>query len=510
MLRSQLKGYSNVTSEKTTQTLTPESGSKATLSTSTIQSGKWFGNRPGPAESTALGAIGKTLVGAIVGALFYAWGAHTLAIVIWVIAGLIGVVTLSSQKARTGVGRFFGAIGRGLGWILGVVLLTPLYLVGFTLVRVVGRLAGRDPLYLHDKTSQTFWLPSDQDTRKVRHIHALYATEVASPGRGWGVIALVSLAGLLVASELVLRALGFGNSILYQPDAKVGYYPAPNQEEHRYGGFIKTNSHGMRAPDFEVTKKPGTLRILMLGDSTLYGGSYINQPELYARLLDDALDTQTKVNDVEVLNMAANGWGPFNELGFIEKFGTFGADVAVIALPIGDIYRPLAQLDGVPFFSVNEPPRLALEEVVHHLNWRSRQMARAPQSPEERAKLAEQGIAAYVELAEKLKASGSEVLFEVLPSEPAGTGDKAPESEQKDVDALRAALEPLGFKVGYPVGLFAEQKDSGEIYRDRVHLEGDGHRIYADYLKSRLTAESEKIRAHTAGGSQGAATENGQ
>ena len=42
--------------------------------------------------------------------------------------------------------------------------------------------------------------------------------------------------------------------------------------------------------------------------------------------------------------MAANGWGPFNELGYVEKFGTFDADVAVILLPIGDIYRDLAML----------------------------------------------------------------------------------------------------------------------------------------------------------------------
>ena len=87
-------------------------------------------------------------------------GAERLAIIIWVIAGLIGVVTLSSQKARSGVGRFFAALGRGLGWLMGVVLLTPLFLIGFTAAHIIGRLAGRDPLHLRDSESQTFWLPS--------------------------------------------------------------------------------------------------------------------------------------------------------------------------------------------------------------------------------------------------------------------------------------------------------------------------------------------------------------
>ncbi len=296
---------------------------------------------------------------------------------IWIVAGLVGAITFSSQKARTGIGKFFALLGRCVGWTLGILLLTPVYLIGFTAARIVGRLAGRDPLHLRDTSSQSFWLPADQDRRKVRHIRSLYATETRAPAGGWGVILLLSSAGLLVAAETVLRSLGFGNPILYQPDALVGYYPAPNQQSHRYGGMIRTNSYGMRAPEFAAKKPAGTLRILMLGDSTLYGGSYVNQDDLYARQLADALEKQFGKGKVDVLNMAANGWGPFNELGFVEEFGTFDADVAVICLPIGDIYRDLSQLMGLPYFTVRDPPRLALEELLRHLNWRSREMFRA-------------------------------------------------------------------------------------------------------------------------------------
>lgn len=495
-------------SENLTQTLSTEPRPKgAVLAPSTIKSGRWFRHRPGGEEPTVAGAIAKTLVGVAAGAVAYWFGAEALAILIWVVAGLIGIVTLGSQKARTGVGKFFAALGRGVGWLLGTVLLTPIYLIGFTAAHWIGRLAGRDPLHLRDKDSQTFWMPSDQDRRKVKYIHALFATETAAPSRGWATILLISLAGLVVASEVILRTLGFGNAILYQPDAQVGYYVAPNQEEHRYGGHIKTNAYGMRAPDFEQTKSPGTLRILMLGDSTLYGGSYIDQKELYARLLDDALDAKPGTNDVEILNVAANGWGPFNELGYVEKFGSFDADVAVIALPIGDIYRPLAQLFGVPYFSVDNPPRLALEEVLHHLNWRSRAMSRKSPTPEEQAAQAKLGIAAYLELAEKLKAGGTEVIFEVLPSQAAGMTDTAPESEQRAVDELRAALEPMGFKVGYPIGLFRDHAADGEMYHDYVHLHKAGQHVYADYLKSRLEKESDKLQAHRQSSAAVSATE---
>lgn len=432
----------------------------------------------------------------------YFLGAVKLAIFIWVVAALIGVVTLSSQKARSGVGKFFAALGRTLGWVLGTVLLTPIFLIGFTAVHAIGRLAGRDPLHLRDKESQTFWLPADQDRRKVKYIRALFATETRGPSRGWAMISLISLAGLLLAAELVLRTFGFGNAILYQFDEKAGYFPAPNQAEHRYGGFIQTNSHGMRAPEFELLKRPGTLRILMLGDSTLWGGSYIDQRELYARLLDDALDAKPGANDVEILNVAANAWGPFNELGYVEKYGTYDADVAVITLPIGDIYRPFMHLYGLPYFPIESPPRLALEEVLHHLNWRSRAMARKVPTAEEQAAQGKLGIEAYVQLAEKLKASGCEVLFEVLPSEAAAMNDTAPAEEQKAVDELRAALEPLGFTVGYPVGVFRDQADNGELYHDYVHLHKGGQHVYANYLKSRLEQESEKLRAHRQGSSE--------
>jgi hypothetical protein len=435
------------------------------------------------------------LVGAAIGGLAFAWGAERLAVLIWIVAGLIGVITFSSQKARTGVGKFFALVGRGLGWLLGIVLLTPVYLIGFTAARIVGRLAGRDPLHLRDTSSQTFWLPADQDRRKVRHIRSLYATETRAPAGGWGVILLISFAGLVVAAEIVLRSLGFGNAILYQPDARVGYYPAPNQQEHRYGGMISTNSYGMRAPEFAAEKEAGTLRILMLGDSTLYGGSYINQDDLYARQLADALEKQFGKGKVEVLNMAANGWGPFNELGFVEKFGTFDADVAVICLPIGDVYRDLAQLMGLPYFTVRDPPRLALEEILRHLNWRSREMFRDPPSAEETAKRGLRGIAAYVELAQTLRDRGCELLFEVLPSSTAGMTDTAPVDELQAVAALRAALQPLGIAVGYPVGLFQNQGTEDEIYHDRVHLHTGGHRAYAKYLDARLNEQSVKLRA---------------
>jgi hypothetical protein len=487
-----------MSSEHSTPTLEAEPENRAAfLSLSTLKPHKWYRLRPRPEEPTVLGALIKTLAGAVVGGLAYAWGAHSLAILIWVITGIIGFVSLSSQKARSGVTSLFATIGRWLGWVLGTLLLAPLFLIGFTIARVVSRLAGRDPLHLRDVASQTYWLPADRDRRTVRHIHSLYATEIpAARGRG-GVLAAASLFGVLLAAELVARTFGFGNPILYVPDQQVGYYPAPNQERGRYGGLVKINSYGMRAPEFDMEKKPGTLRILMLGDSTLFGGSYIDQSELYARRLDALLDTKPGANDVEILNMGVNRWGPFEEFGYIEKFGTFNSDVAVICLPFVDVYRTQSFISDVPYFSVEAPPRFGVEEILHHLLWRSREMMRGGAHYASAVETERLGLAKYVELATKLQASGCEVLFEVLPSRVAGMTTTVPETEQRTVDDLRKALEPLGVPVNFPAGVFAGKGAANDVYTDEVgHLYHLGHQLYAEYLKLRLMEASAKVRTH--------------
>ena len=88
---------------------------------------------------------------------------------------------------------------------------------------------------------------------------------------------VVLIAVLLV--ELTLRLIGFGPTILYEPALQYGYRVAPDQTAHWFTARTRVNQFGMRAPDRALTKSPGTLRILLIGDSTLWGGLYIDQDE---------------------------------------------------------------------------------------------------------------------------------------------------------------------------------------------------------------------------------------
>jgi hypothetical protein len=47
------------------------------------------------------------------------------------------------------------------------------------------------------------------------------------------------------------------------------------------------------------------------------------------------------------------------------------------------------------------------------------------------------------------------------------------------------------------------------MYHDYVHLHKAGQHVYAEYLKSRLEKESDKLQAHRQGDAAGSATAEG-
>ena len=86
----------------------------------------------------------------------------------------------------------------------------------------------------------------------------------------------------------------------------------------------------------------------------------------------DAL-LEKNAGPVEILNVGVNGWGPFHEIAWVEKFGHCNADLAIITLPYADLFRPLTPLSSKPYLT--SKPTFALQEVAHHLMWRARNTA---------------------------------------------------------------------------------------------------------------------------------------
>jgi hypothetical protein len=450
----------------------------------------WF---PPPEQSTTPAAWTSLLgagVGVVIGLIIVAMRSRVFGLSIVAIAVIIGVAGFTSESRRRLLAEWFGKLGHIVGTLVAFVTLTPIFFAGFTAARLVLRISGRDPLQLRGGQRRTFWLPSDQQKRKTRYVGSMFVTEprLVRPGMSWVSVVLLGI-GLLVIGELVLRAYGFGNAVLYVADDMAGFYPAGNQDVHRLGGRVLTNELGMRAPSYTPEKPPGVFRILMLGDSTLYGGQYVNQDELYARLLEQKLRQARPGHEIQVFNMGVNGWGPLNKLGFVRKFGTFESDVCVICLPVDDFRRPKIHMWDTPYFRASAPPRLAYEEVLYHLNWRHRNKQQR-MSPEDKAKQIELGISAYLDLIKLLRKADCEVLVEVLPSRTAGITGTVSDAEQQLWERFRRALQKEGLDARFPVGLFADQGAEDDLYHDNLHLHVLGHKIYADHLFHSIVSSS--------------------
>lgn len=452
-----------------------------------LQSIDWFPSAARPPGHSARGVVLRSAIGVAIGlSLILLFHQVIFGGIIIALSVAIGAASLASAGAKAGIDRFFAALGGWIGGAISWLLLAPLFLVGFTLVRGWMWVVGADPLQMSRRGGEaSYWLQSDSHRRKLRYAGAMFASERLER-RGLGLTAIAALLiGAVVLSEGFLRVWGYGDPILYAMDDEIGYYPAPNQKVTRTGGRIETNAFGMRSPDYPAVKAPGTFRILMIGDSTLYGGSYIDQEELYSRLLEGHLRSLAPGRRIEVMAIGTNSWGPMHEIGYVRRFGTFGADLAIVNLPSGDIYRPLSNLGDLPYWSASHPPRLALEEVALHLAWRYRTMTLGPAAPASLAARRGPGIAAYRELARMLRAGGAEVQLHVLPGRATGTGVVVAQNaeqvttEQRDVADIRRAVADYAI-LDYPPGLFRGL--DGRIYHDDSHLDVDGHRRYARHL----------------------------
>jgi hypothetical protein len=126
----------------------------------------------------------------------------------------------------------------------------------------------------------------------------------------------------LLAFEVLLRVFGwqsapleglFRNDPAIGPRHVAGYHGTMEVEGHR--AVIVTDGSGLRVSPHATAPVPGARRVLVLGDSFVFGWGVTAQESVVGRL------QQALGPSVEVLNGGHNGWGPDNEALFLEKEG---------------------------------------------------------------------------------------------------------------------------------------------------------------------------------------------
>ena len=114
---------------------------------------------------------------------------------------------------------------------------------------------------------------------------------------------------LTVMLEFYLsKFIGLGEPVVYDQSRVWGYSPKPNKKYERFEGDLVTiNDAGLRSTkSWKNETKP---KLLFLGDSVLYGGSNINDDQLFSLLSRNDIPEWScfngGVNAFGILNMVA-------------------------------------------------------------------------------------------------------------------------------------------------------------------------------------------------------------
>lgn len=141
----------------------------------------------------------------------------------------------------------------------------------------------------------------------------------------------------LVVCEFILRfAFGFCDALLYCESDKYEYIAQPNQDRHRFGAYIHYNSYSQRNGEPDSTK----VRVLGLGDSVIFGGTWMDQDSLASTLFSNETGMQ-------MLNISAGSWGPDNCAAYLKENGTFGASAMILVCSSHDAFDVMTHVPVV-------------------------------------------------------------------------------------------------------------------------------------------------------------------
>lgn len=339
-------------------------------------------------------------------------------------------------------------------------------------------------------------------------------------------LAIASTAATLVALEVYCRlrdlrgfhehrSTTFDLVVLKKPErvpgVKVQVRPYAVYE-HRYdsnprgyfdandGIVYTTNRWGFRGPDFDIARRAGTMRVMVLGDSFTVGEG-VKLEDTFCTRLEPLLSARSG-RPVEVLRVAVSGWGTTDEIAYYEQVAVkWRPDLVIVAYVLNDAGYS-GGLDLFEDFRATYEGRSLkwsyLASYVHAA-WGRRSLGRryvaslvedslADRAPWRRSL---QGLSQGKELAES---TGSDFLVCIFPFlfDLTRTYPLAPVHERVRTYCERSGIEVLdlfpAFEGRRDIDLWVHPSDQ--------HPNAEGHRIAAEAIGQAIL--SRELLAHTA------------
>ena len=286
-----------------------------------------------------------------------------------------------------------------------------------------------------------------------------------------------------VVAEVWLRHVGLGFPVLYYENPAYGYALRPNQRVGRLrDATVTIDSAGLRST-VDWTE-PAALKILFLGDSVTYGGSYIDDRDLFSERVC-ALLAEKLQRTFNCGNAGVNAYGLDNMTGRLRYKEFDDEDVIVLVVVSGDARRAFVSLESLPYFAKAPPqPIPAITELFAFAIDRLRHLIRfndAPSGGADRTlELADESLDRLLDALRSEQEENKRILLVHSP-------------DRNETQNGYHHLDKLVFERLRDSGLeFIEMRealvgeDLEEVYYDNVHLEVRGHAIYGEVIADRI------------------------
>ncbi len=149
---------------------------------------------------------------------------------------------------------------------------------------------------------------------------------------------VIGFVAILLIVEIIARILGFGQTVQVRLHDRIEYVLVENQDVMRFGNRIIINRLGHRSPELELAKKENEKRILLVGDSVVYGNHHVDQSETIAHFMTQSLNEHSGSDKYSVISAAASSWGPKNMLEYVNERGIYQSDLVFLVLSTHDIF----------------------------------------------------------------------------------------------------------------------------------------------------------------------------
>ncbi|MDZ4859768.1 MAG: SGNH/GDSL hydrolase family protein [Candidatus Hydrogenedentes bacterium] len=279
--------------------------------------------------------------------------------------------------------------------------------------------------------------------------------------------AIISLITIILV-EIILRALGVANPVLYERDVNTGYRLKPNQHVTYFGNTIHINEHGVRDARTLERPDPFRKRVLVLGDSVTWGGVLLPQDALFTSVAESHLEY------TDIINAGVNGYS-VNQMAKLYRthLESLRPDIVIVCVIPRDFERPpITRLSGKGVAFPETRPALALLHAMaicrqvlqdrYHWKWLSVSPATAVEAQSEFT-YEDVNVRSISELRKEIHCP---LLLVFLPSQDT-------ESERKVRQTQIAELPRIGVSA---IDIGGQLETSPRDFIDRVHLSADGHK----------------------------------